>query len=179
MTEIFMPKDYPLPVETVVRTVDELLSHQGQESLAGLLRNSSASINWKYETVGGTDLYILNLHVPVAAFSGIEPKRDAVEKLLLQKVESAIAKPFKAKLGRRAEKLAEKTIETKDYQYDFRFAWKNNIWHLYEPVSFDLVDPGSIREKANKWLGRGVALHERRRNSKFISCWANRDRLKR
>ena len=54
-----------------------------------------------------------------------------------------IAKPFKARLGKTAEKLAEKKIETKDYQYDFRFAWKNDIWHLYEPVSFDLVDPGS------------------------------------
>ncbi len=71
-----------------------------------------------------------------------------------------IGKPFKAKLGRAVEKLAEKKIETKDYQYDFRFAWKNEIWHLYEPVSFDLVDPGSIREKANKWLGRGVALND-------------------
>lgn len=78
-----------------------------------------------------------------------------------------IAKPFKAKLGRKAEKLAEKKIETKDYQYDFRFAWKNNIWHLYEPVSFDLVDPGSIREKANKWLGRGVALHDAKEKFKI------------
>jgi hypothetical protein len=78
-----------------------------------------------------------------------------------------IAKPFRAKLGRKAEKLAEKTIETKDYQYDFRFAWKNNIWHLYEPVSFDLVDPGSIREKANKWLGRGVALHDAKEKFKI------------
>jgi hypothetical protein len=78
-----------------------------------------------------------------------------------------IAKPFKARLGRTAEKLAEKKIETKDYQYDFRFAWKNDIWHLYEPVSFDLVDPGSIREKANKWLGRGVALHDAREKFKI------------
>ena len=78
-----------------------------------------------------------------------------------------IAKPFKAKLGKTAEKLAEKTIETKDYQYDFQFAWKNDIWHLYEPVSFDLVDPGSIREKANKWLGRGVALHDAREKFKI------------
>ena len=78
-----------------------------------------------------------------------------------------IAKPFKAKLGKKAEKLAEKKIETKDYQYDFRFAWKNNIWHLYEPVSFDLVDPGSIREKANKWLGRGVALHDAKEKFKI------------
>ena len=77
-----------------------------------------------------------------------------------------IAKPFRARLGRTAEKLGEKKIETTDYQYDFRFAWKNDIWHLYEPVSFDLVDPGSIREKANKWLGRGVALHDSREKFK-------------
>jgi hypothetical protein len=71
-----------------------------------------------------------------------------------------IAKPFKTRLGRAATKLQEKKIRTHDYQYDFRFAWKNDVWHLYEPVSFDLVDPGSIREKANKWLGRGVALND-------------------
>ncbi len=78
----------------------------------------------------------------------------------VSRTDEEIAKPFRAKLGRVAARLAEKKIETKDYQYDFRYAWKNNIWHLYEPVSFDLVDPGSIREKANKWLGRGVALHD-------------------
>ncbi len=71
-----------------------------------------------------------------------------------------VAKPFKAKLGKMVDKLSEKTIKTKDYQYDFQFAWKNDVWHLYEPVSFDLVDPNSIREKANRWLGRGVALHD-------------------
>lgn len=78
-----------------------------------------------------------------------------------------IVKPFKAKLGRMVEKLSEKTIETKDYQYDFQFAWKNDIWHLYEPVSFDLVDPNSIREKANRWLGRGVALNDAREKFKI------------
>jgi Protein of unknown function (DUF3037) len=85
----------------------------------------------------------------------------------VSRTDEEIAKPFKARLGKTAEKLAEKKIETKDYQYDFRFAWKNDIWHLYEPVSFDLVDPGSIREKANKWLGRGVALHDAREKFKI------------
>jgi hypothetical protein len=83
------------------------------------------------------------------------------------RTDEEIAKPFKARLGKTADKLAEKRIETKDYQYDFRFAWKNDLWHLYEPVSFDLVDPGSIREKANKWLGRGVALHDAREKFKI------------
>jgi hypothetical protein len=85
----------------------------------------------------------------------------------VSRTDDEIAKPFKARLGRVAEKLAEKKIETKDYQYDFRFAWKNDIWHLYEPVSFDLVDPNSIREKANRWLGRGVALHDASVREKF------------
>ncbi|HEU6449660.1 MAG TPA: DUF3037 domain-containing protein [Verrucomicrobiae bacterium] len=85
----------------------------------------------------------------------------------VSRTDEEIAKPFKTRLGRTAEKLSEKKIETKDYQYDFRFAWKNDIWHLYEPVSFDLVDPGSIREKANKWLGRGVALHDAREKFKI------------
>lgn len=73
-----------------------------------------------------------------------------------------IARPFKARLDKRlvAAKVAEKQITAKDYDYRFQFAWKNSIWHLYEPVSFDLVDPNSIVEKANKWLGRGVALQD-------------------
>lgn len=78
----------------------------------------------------------------------------------VSRADEEIAKPFKARLGRMAEKLAIKRIETRDYQYDFEFAWKNDIWHLYEPVSFDLVNPDSIREKANRWLGRGVALDD-------------------
>jgi hypothetical protein len=85
----------------------------------------------------------------------------------VSRTDDEIVKPFKARLGRVAEKLAEKKIETKDYQYDFRFAWKNDIWHLYEPVSFDLVDPNSIREKANRWLGRGMALHDAREEFKI------------
>lgn len=73
-----------------------------------------------------------------------------------------IARPFKAKLEQKkvAPKVVEKPILAKDYRYDFQFAWKNSIWHLYEPVSFDLVDPNSIVEKANKWLGRGHALQD-------------------
>jgi hypothetical protein len=78
-----------------------------------------------------------------------------------------IAKPFKARLQQAAEKLHEKRIVAKDYEYDFHYAWQNSIWHLYEPVSFDLVDPGSIVEKANRWLGRGVALSDSKERFKI------------
>ena len=97
-----MSNEYPLTVETVIRTVDELLSHQGHESLAGLLRNSSASIDWEQQSEwdGITDYYILNLHVPVAAFAGIEQKRAVIEKLFLQKVESATRQFARDKIGK-------------------------------------------------------------------------------
>lgn len=73
-----------------------------------------------------------------------------------------IAKPFVARLTQRnvARRITEKRITTEDYEYPFNFGWKNSIWHLYEPVSFDLVNPSSILEKANTWLGRGTALQE-------------------
>jgi hypothetical protein len=73
-----------------------------------------------------------------------------------------IAKPFKARLEQKrvANRVQPKEIVTPDYQYEFRFACRNGIWHVYEPVSFDLVDPNSIGEKAARWLGRGTALHE-------------------
>jgi hypothetical protein len=78
----------------------------------------------------------------------------------VRRTDEEIAKSFKAKLGKTAEKLSSKRIETEDYQYEFRFAWKNDVWHLYEPVSFDLLDPNSIREKAVRWYGRSGALQE-------------------
>lgn len=78
-----------------------------------------------------------------------------------------IGKPFKARLKKAADKLREKRIEAKDYQYDFGLAWKNSIWHLYEPVSFDLMDPNSIVEKANRWLGRGMALQDSKERFKI------------
>ncbi|MEY3277493.1 MAG: hypothetical protein RL153_2761 [Verrucomicrobiota bacterium] len=71
-----------------------------------------------------------------------------------------IARPFRARLKAAADRLGPKRIEAADYQHQFQYAWKNSIWHLYEPVSFDLMDPGSIMDKANRWLGRGVALSD-------------------
>lgn len=71
-----------------------------------------------------------------------------------------IAKPFRLRLENKqvASQVQEKRIETSDYQYKFDFGWKNSIWHLYEPVSFDLVTPSGIIEKANTWIGRTTAL---------------------
>jgi hypothetical protein len=56
------------------------------------------------------------------------------------------------------EVLVPKKISSSDYEYEFEHAWKNGVWNLYEPVSFDLLDASSMLEKANKWVGRAFAL---------------------
>jgi hypothetical protein len=59
-----------------------------------------------------------------------------------------------------ASRLAPKCIAATDYRYEFQHAWKNGVWNLYEPVSFDLLKEHDIYEKANKWLGRSLSLKE-------------------
>jgi hypothetical protein len=69
---------------------------------------------------------------------------------------------FREPLERRhiTARLAPKRIVAPNYEYEFQRAWKNDIWHLYEPVSFDMVDGGSIVEKANRWVGRAMSLND-------------------
>lgn len=56
--------------------------------------------------------------------------------------------------------LRPKKITAPDYEYEFKRARKNEVWHAYEPISFDLMEAGSILEKANNWMGRLTNLAE-------------------
>jgi|SRR5579859_594703 len=66
-----------------------------------------------------------------------------------------------------ASRLAPKRIVSPNFDYEFEHAWKNNIWHVYEPVSFDLLEATSILDKANRWLGRGTSLADSREKFKM------------
>lgn len=57
-------------------------------------------------------------------------------------------------------RLKPKRIVASSYDYEFQRAWKNEVWHVYEPVSFDLVRADSVLDKANQWLGRATILTE-------------------
>jgi hypothetical protein len=47
-----------------------------------------------------------------------------------------------------------KRISVRDDEVEFKYAWKNGVWHCLEPISFDLSDADNIREKAHQWLGQ-------------------------
>lgn len=56
--------------------------------------------------------------------------------------------------------LQPHTIRGRDYEYQFSHTWMNGQINAAEAISFDLVDSESIKDKANKWLGRMVSLKE-------------------
>lgn len=56
--------------------------------------------------------------------------------------------------------LRPKRITAPDDDYEFEHAWKNQRWHMYEPISFDLLEVESIKNKANRWLGRMINLND-------------------
>jgi hypothetical protein len=51
-------------------------------------------------------------------------------------------------------------IAAKDYEYEFKYAIKNDSWRTLEPVSFDMEDHQAMLDKANKWFGRVFNLQE-------------------
>lgn len=59
-----------------------------------------------------------------------------------------------------SEKLTKHDIATKSDVFSFEKAWKNEIWHLYEPVSFDLKDADRVKDKVYKWSGRLLELQK-------------------
>jgi hypothetical protein len=50
--------------------------------------------------------------------------------------------------------LRPKKIAVQDDEVEFEHAWKNEVWHCLEPLSFDLASPDSIKRKAHEWLGQ-------------------------
>lgn len=56
--------------------------------------------------------------------------------------------------------LRPKKITAPDYEYEFKRARKNEVWHAYEAISFDLMEAGTILDKANNWMGRLTNLAE-------------------
>lgn len=53
-----------------------------------------------------------------------------------------------------SEKLKEHKVATQNDVFLFDKSWKNEVWHCYQPLSFDLQTPESIKEKVYRWSGK-------------------------
>lgn len=49
------------------------------------------------------------------------------------------------------DKLKKHTISTNNDNIEFTKAWKNGVWHCYQPLSFDLKSNEKIKHKAYQW----------------------------
>ena len=76
--------------------------------------------------------------------------------------DDAIWRPVREKLAARDIHVPfeEKRIEGALDSITFQHAWKNGIWHAYEPVSLDLADQDGIMDKARRWIGHLAAVKD-------------------
>lgn len=148
--------------EDIAQEIQEGLSSHNSNDLSALVQRvlpkDDSSLQWSSGGGGFTES-------PETALNQLFER--LVERYIednerVSRTDEEVGRPFKNTLERKrvASFLEPKRISGTDYEYEFQFAWKNSIWHLYEPVSFDLMDPNRIREKANRWLGRGMALQD-------------------
>jgi len=74
-------------------------------------------------------------------------------------IKRSMFREFRDKFHKDPEKLKVETTLTNDRLSEkFEFCWKNGTHNLIAPVSFDLVESSSIKEKGVRWFGTITAL---------------------
>ncbi len=136
-----------LPFETAP-SIDHLL--------AKVLPPDDSAIQFSKPGVGlstGLDQTLHDLfqrHVEQYTASGESPRRtdEDVWRVFREPLDRVLVTP----------RLKPKRIVAPNYEYEFERSWKNEAWHVFEPVSFDMVEAASMLDKANRWVGRATSL---------------------
>ena len=80
----------------------------------------------------------------------------------LSRSDEAVWKTFKKRFEEKKilSRLRTKIIAVQDDEVEFSHAWKNQHWHCMETLSFDLMQPQSIKDKAHSWLGKMTSIKD-------------------
>jgi hypothetical protein len=94
--------------------------------------------------------HLFHRHVEQYTASGDSPRRtdEDIWRVFREPLDRVLVTP----------RLKPKRIVAPSYEYEFERSWKNEVWHVYEPVSFDMVEAASMLDKANRWVGRATSL---------------------
>lgn len=128
-----------------------------EQVLARILPRDDSSIQFSKAGVGLSSNLDQTLH---------ELYQRYVEKYSIagetRRTDEEVWRVFRAPLDRLlvTPRLLPKRIAAPNFEHEFEHSWKNEIWHVYEPASFDMVESASILDKANRWLGRATSLSE-------------------
>lgn len=115
--------------------------------------------SWQWSPVGSGLSRDLNATL-LALYHRFVTKYDQDQHALRK--DDDVWKCFRSALERRnvLPLLEEKVIAVADDSVTFEHAWKNGMWHCYEPLSFDLASDASIKEKAHRWLGQVSSIKD-------------------
>jgi len=85
-------------------------------------------------------------------------ERPHVEKRSDEAVWSVYHRPIAQKAINKV--LRPKLFTTPEFELGFEHSFKNERWHVLQPVSMDYAKPEALQAKATRWLGNAVALKD-------------------
>ncbi|MGH7487352.1 MAG: hypothetical protein ACREMY_17390, partial [bacterium] len=119
---------------------DAGLSFRTSEPMGGLSENLPATLDTLFER-----------------FVTSQYQREQIETVSDEQVWSALRTQLDPSVARA---LRPKKFETKDFFIEFPHAFRNEQWHLVQPLSMDYAHSARIQEKAARWLGNATALQD-------------------
>jgi hypothetical protein len=129
-------------IVAVARTVwpDQGLSYQVGPSLTGLSDDLDAELEDLF------DRFVLSQYEK-------EERRH-------RRDDKAVWDEFKKALSPRGITKVLQPVKLGKNEVEFRYAFKNERWHVLEPISLDYIDPYEIKKRAFHTLGEAYALKD-------------------
>lgn len=133
--------DIPSDVKSAADQIwpDRDLSFQVGEVLAGITEDPAVTLRGLFQRMV-TSQYA----------------RSKVEKRTDDEVWTLYQEPLARR--RIVKSLRPTILRTDEVELKFEHAFRNEKWHVLQPMSMDYVKKESIQNKATKWLGNAVAL---------------------
>lgn len=145
-------------IRETAKGLDSLFPYQSKTArdfAFRVLPHDDSSLQWSPAGVGRTRDPALELE---HLFNRLVARYDSHSDN--RKTDNDVWRHFSRALERRriSANWQEKTISSAVDSVTFKHAVKNGKWHCLEPVSFDLIDGESIRNKAHRYLGQVSSL---------------------
>jgi hypothetical protein len=149
-SSLFDVWDIPSDVTSAARQIwpDIDLSFQTGELMAGITDNPA------------NDLQLLFHRMVTSQYA-----RPKLEKRTDDEVWTIYQEPLARR--RVVKKLRPTVLTTDEVELKFEHAFRNERWHVLQPMSMDYVKKESIQNKATRWLGNAMALESNKELKKI------------
>jgi hypothetical protein len=149
-SSLFDVWDIPSDVNSVAKQIwpDTDLSFQTGELMAGITDNPADALQ-------------LLFHRMVTS----QYARPKLEKRTDDEVWTVYQEPLARR--RIVKKLRPTVLTTDEVELKFEHAFRNQRWHVLQPMSMDYVKKESIQNKATRWLGNAMALESNKELKKM------------